>query len=109
MKSIQELAHALGLDADDIRDLLQSFLEMTRQDIVEMRKACADGDYAGLKAKGHSIKGAALNLSAEEIGALALQIERIAPEEDAAAIAEAVERLAALLDQFEGFLREGEQ
>ena len=72
---IEGIAEELGLEAEDVRRLVLTFLESTEQDILLLGEAFSEGDAEKLRAAAHHIKGAAANLELNEIAEAAKEIE----------------------------------
>ena len=72
---LQKLAERLGLDLEDIRELLELYVETTTSDIAELKGAIEAKDAQLAHAKAHSIKGASGNLGLSEIYELAKGID----------------------------------
>lgn len=72
---VRTLAEELGLEEEDVRRLVLTFLDSTEQDLVLLGQAFSDQDAETLRATAHHIKGAAGNLELSEITKAALAIE----------------------------------
>ena len=72
---ITTLAEDLGLEEEDVRRLVLTFLDSTEQDLVQLTQAFSDQDADKLRKTAHHIKGAAFNLELSEIAEAALAIE----------------------------------
>jgi len=72
---LQKLAERLGLDLEDIRELLELYVETTTSDIAELKGAIEAKDAQLAHAKAHSIKGASGNLGLDEMYNLAKEID----------------------------------
>ena len=94
---ITTLAEDLGLEEEDVRRLVLTFLDSTEQDLVQLTQAFSDQDADKLRKTAHHIKGAAVNLELSEIAEAALVIEEKAgcgiAEDPAAHIAHIRNRL----------------
>jgi HPt (histidine-containing phosphotransfer) domain-containing protein len=75
---IAAMAAELGLEEEDVRGLVRTFLDSTEEDLVQLRRAYSEGDAEKLGSIAHHIKGAAANLELSEIAEAALAIEEIA-------------------------------
>jgi len=75
---LEKLAQRLGLDVEDIRELLELYVETTTSDLAELKGAIKAKDAELAHAKAHSIKGASGNLGLDEIYELAKEIDDIA-------------------------------
>ena len=72
---LEKLAERLGLDVEDIRELLELYVETTCSDLAELKGAIEAKDAQLAHAKAHSIKGASGNLGLSEISELAKEID----------------------------------
>ena len=62
-----KLAERLGLDVEDIRELIELYVETTTSDLAELKGAIEAKDAELAHAKAHSIKGASGNLGLDEL------------------------------------------
>jgi CheY-like chemotaxis protein len=67
----------MGGDHDLLRDVVQLFLDDCPQRLAAIRQAIDRCDPAGLRAEAHTLKGAAANLSAEELADAARTLEQV--------------------------------
>jgi HPt (histidine-containing phosphotransfer) domain-containing protein len=72
---ISSIAEELGLEVDEVRGLVLTFLTSTEEDLLELAQAFSEGDAEKLGAVAHHIKGAAANLELNEIAEAAKGIE----------------------------------
>jgi HPt (histidine-containing phosphotransfer) domain-containing protein len=63
-------------DRDGIADVLELALETTRRQLTIISSAVDDRNAAAVQAAAHAIKGAALNVGAEETAKHAAELER---------------------------------
>lgn len=70
-----DLASRLGIDEEDMKELVELFIITTLSDIGKIRKGISDNNPADAAAASHSIKGAAGNLGFDEIFRLAGNME----------------------------------
>ncbi len=75
---LKKLAERLGLDVEDIRELIELYVETTTSDLAELKGAIEAKDAELAHAKAHSIKGASGNLGLDEMYALTKKIDDIA-------------------------------
>jgi len=76
MISVDEIALEQGLEPEDIIEFLHDFVAYTNgEELPALREAVTAGDFAGIKQRAHSIKGAALNLKLDQIASFARSIE----------------------------------
>ncbi len=76
--NILDYAEALTRTLDDeelLVELLQELISMGPESIENIRKAKNAGDFEGVRAEAHKIKGAAANLSANAFSRVALELE----------------------------------
>ncbi len=72
---IAALAQELGLEEEDVRRLLLTFLDSTEQDLLQLGRAFSEKDADQLQATAHHIKGAAGSLELNDIAEAAKAIE----------------------------------
>ena len=70
-----DLASRLGIDEEDMKELVELFVTTTLSDIEKIRKGISDNNPADAAAAAHSIKGAAGNLGFDEIFSMARDME----------------------------------
>jgi HPt (histidine-containing phosphotransfer) domain-containing protein len=70
-----ELKEKLGLNAEEMTELVSLFVETCRQDLQRMGMALDSQDARGVSEAAHSIKGAAGNMRFESVYELARSIE----------------------------------
>jgi HPt (histidine-containing phosphotransfer) domain-containing protein len=75
MISIEEKAREIGIDEGLVLELFLEFVEHSNKDVAELKDCLSKGDHNAVLQIAHSIKGAAANLRAYEIAALAKEIE----------------------------------
>lgn len=78
--NITNLAENLGLDEEDIKELLELYVDATSSDLKELKAAVADADIQKAHSKAHSIKGASGNLGLFDFYELAKKIDDQARE-----------------------------
>jgi HPt (histidine-containing phosphotransfer) domain-containing protein len=78
---------------DDVRALLGLFLEARRADLARLDAALAAGDFAAIRAVGHTFKGSCEPFGFAEAGRIGAALEEAAGRADR----EAVDGLAARL------------
>jgi len=72
---LKKIAERLGLDVEDIRELLELYVETTTSDLAQLKRAIETKDAELAHAKAHSIKGASGNLGLDEMYELAKEID----------------------------------
>lgn len=75
---LEKLAERLGLDVEDIRELLELYVETTTSDLAELKEAFEAKDARLVHEKAHSIKGASGNLGLDEMYNPAKEIDDLA-------------------------------
>jgi len=75
---LEKLAERLGLDVEDIKELLELYVETTTSDLAQLKGAIETKDDELAHAKAHSIKGASGNLGLDEMYELAKEIDDLA-------------------------------
>jgi HPt (histidine-containing phosphotransfer) domain-containing protein len=87
------LADDLGLEEEDVRRLILTFLDATEQDLVELDRSFSEQDAEKMRETAHHIKGAAGNLEFSEIARMALELE---DEARSGMIADPTDRIASI-------------
>ncbi|MCU0229872.1 MAG: Hpt domain-containing protein [Acidobacteria bacterium] len=103
-----DVADGLSRAGDDrafYRELLDLFLEDTRQRLGQLEMAVSAGDLEQVADVAHSIKGAAASLAAERARALAWSIESRGRAGDGAGLAALTRDLAAEIERVAAFAR----
>jgi HPt (histidine-containing phosphotransfer) domain-containing protein len=78
--NLKELALELGMEQDEMRDLLLIFIEASESDLDKLQQAVAEGDAKRAADAAHSIKGASVNLGFNDIFSVAKNLEQKARE-----------------------------
>lgn len=73
----------LGGDWDLYMDVLNEYCEHYRNFLSEVKKLIADKDFATARRLAHALKGAAANVSADNLNTAALQLESACADENA--------------------------
>ena len=74
----KKLAERLGLDEEDIKELLELYMEVTASDLAELKEAIDAKDAQLAHAKAHSIKGGSGNLGLDKMYEMAKEIDDLA-------------------------------
>ena len=86
------LAGEFGMDDAEIDEMLSMFSESLTRLLDDIEDCIASGDAGRLKDAGHTLKGVAANIGAEQIASLGKDIEEIGktgqPEQAAGQLAE---------------------
>ncbi len=90
-----ELMERLGGDREVMREIVAIFCHSTPELVSDIRAAIDVRDLTRLRASAHTLKGAAGNLSAKRLAALALELEDAGQSSDVARAAHYFPRLAA--------------
>jgi HPt (histidine-containing phosphotransfer) domain-containing protein len=98
--------HELGLldDPKFTAEVLGSFLRDGLQTIKDLETAIQAQDAAACELLAHRMKGASLNLGAEELGSIALAMETLARDGDLSKTAPLIEQLHAEFERVRAFL-----
>ena len=90
----------LNNDVDDYLHLLQKFVHNHKSDLKKMEKMLELGSWDEIRLKAHAVRGAALNLGAQDLGNALTQVEQASLAKDSAQISEnlnfAKKKMAAL-------------
>ena len=78
--NLKELALELGMEQDEMRELLVIFIESSESDLVKLKQALIEGDAKQVADAAHSIKGASANLGFMDIFSVAKNLEQKARE-----------------------------
>ena len=78
---LKGLAADIGLDEEEMLELVELFFETSTSDLERLKKALDQNDAKTVAEAAHSIKGAAGNMRFEEIYEQTRQIEKNANEE----------------------------
>jgi PAS domain S-box-containing protein len=89
-----ELMERLGGDGEVRQEIVAIFRHSTPELVAEIRMAIESRDLTRLKSAAHTLKGAAGNLSAKRLAALAMEIEQAGHASDVALAAHYFPRLA---------------
>ena len=74
--NLKELALELGMEQDEMRELLEIFIESSESDIERLQQAVVEGDAKRVADAAHSIKGASANLGFRDIFSVAKNLEQ---------------------------------
>jgi len=75
---LSRLEIALGGDTSMIGDILEMYESTAAADLQALEQAVNDGNADGATRKAHSLKGASANVGADQVAALAAEIEHAA-------------------------------
>ncbi|MBL0717578.1 MAG: Hpt domain-containing protein [Desulfosarcina sp.] len=75
---IADLVDNLGLDIDDVKELLELYVTATASDLESLREAIGNNDAKIVHERAHSIKGASGNLGLTDFYELAKEIDDLA-------------------------------
>jgi histidine phosphotransfer protein HptB len=73
--NVKELSENLGLEKDELLDLVKLFVKTSAYNVTDLAKALETGDAEEVVKASHSLKGAAGNLRFQEIYECAKLIE----------------------------------
>jgi HPt (histidine-containing phosphotransfer) domain-containing protein len=88
--NLKELALELGMEQDEMRELLVIFIESSESDLVKLKQALIEGDAKQVADAAHSIKGASANLGFMDIFSVAKNLEQEARENSLEGLADEV-------------------
>lgn len=71
------LLDAVGDDRDLMNQVITMFINSTRNDVSILREAIAKNDSNAVRSAAHHLKGSLLELSAKDLVAMALRLERM--------------------------------
>ncbi|MBT3227233.1 MAG: hypothetical protein HOE30_16465 [Deltaproteobacteria bacterium] len=74
--SLQEAADRMGLDLEDLQEMIGEVLEDCSNKAVLLKAAVSDKKATDVKAIAHDIKGSTANYGLQEISDLALNLEQ---------------------------------
>ncbi len=83
----------MGLEDEDIRELLAMLRESTATHIERAEKQLARQDWTGLNRTGHSVKGSAANLGATALSEAGKSLEFAAKEQDGPGCSAAIQAI----------------
>ncbi len=92
----QRLAHHLGMEEEEVLELVSLFVDITQKDLGKIRKSILDNAAPDAASAAHSIKGAAANLGFDHIADLATSMEQRAREGRLTGILPLVDQVAQL-------------
>ncbi len=76
LKSMQLAAERMGLDLEDLQEMINEVLEDCDQKARQLKDAIAAHDEEKIKSIAHDIKGSTANYGLQEASTLALEIEK---------------------------------
>ncbi len=88
--NLKDLALELGMEQDEMRELLEIFIESSESDLVKLKQALIEGDAKQVADAAHSIKGASANLGFMDIFSVAKNLEQKARENSLEGLADEV-------------------
>jgi HPt (histidine-containing phosphotransfer) domain-containing protein len=75
MRALEKLKRVMGGGDDDLRELIESFLEEAPVLVAALERAYAESDLAGARRAAHSLKSNARDMGASELGETCARIE----------------------------------
>ncbi len=78
MLDLELLAAKLEFDLEDVRMLLNMFLENANKSMITLENAVIENNFNEIKNSSHAIKGSASNLMLEDITTLSSKMEELA-------------------------------
>lgn len=91
--------------ADDMRLVMDHFLDQLPRDVEQINSACEAGDALALKHAAHSLKGASILIGALSLSHLCLKIETNARQDDLKSAQELLPKLHYIVDKTSSSLR----
>ena len=91
-------------DEEFLMEVLEGFIGNVTSQIKLIRQAISDGDAEAVRREAHSIKGGAANLAANELSAIAFDLENIGKSGVLGECIEALERLEQEFFRLEHFV-----
>ncbi|WP_141734590.1 Hpt domain-containing protein [Oligoflexus tunisiensis] len=82
---LQPLLEAVSDDPDIMSQVIQMFIQSTRENLEAIREAIQNHDAKAVKCSAHHLKGSLLEFSAQKAVALSLQLEKLGATEQLAA------------------------
>ena len=76
IKDIQESADRMGLDLEDLQDMMEDVLEDCLQKAIVLVQATEEGKSTQVKEIAHDIKGATANYGLLKASSIALELEK---------------------------------
>lgn len=84
---------------DDLKDILQVFVETAPNEVAAMQETLAKGDAEGLRLHAHTLKGSAANVGASLLSQQSKEIEESAKVADLSGIGDGLTELENTLNQ----------
>jgi HPt (histidine-containing phosphotransfer) domain-containing protein len=81
MLEIEKIADDIGISVEAYKKLCRTFLENSRKDLAELKKAIEAEDRPAVRSRAHHVKGAALNIDLTKLSELAKGLEKTAETE----------------------------
>ena len=106
---LEKLAERLGLDVEDIQELLKLYVETTTSDLAELKGAIEAKNAQLAHIKAHSIKGASGNLGLDEMYNLAKEIDDSARVNSLDRLEEGIQVLEEKFNSFVKEFKKGDQ
>lgn len=101
---LKGLAADIGLEEEEILELVELFFETSTSDLDRLKKAMDQNDVKTVAETAHSIKGAAGNMRLQKIYELARQIEKDANEKTLDGVMANVDSIDQELQKISAFL-----
>jgi signal transduction histidine kinase/CheY-like chemotaxis protein/HPt (histidine-containing phosphotransfer) domain-containing protein len=71
----------VGDDSESVREILQTFVDSMERYLTTVGAAVGKRDAVAIRRATHGLKGAAASVGAEEVAAIAMQLECVAPQQ----------------------------
>lgn len=82
----------------DLEELIPSYLELTRNDVNNIRQSLVQQDFETVRRAGHTLKGSGSSYGFDAISGLGAKIEEYAKSRDTGKISEFTNQLEQYLD-----------
>jgi HPt (histidine-containing phosphotransfer) domain-containing protein len=76
LNSMLEAAERMGLDLEDLQEMINEVLEDCQEKAVRLKEAIVSGDSGTVKKIAHDVKGSTANYGLNSISALAFDLEK---------------------------------
>ena len=104
--NINEALERIGGDKEFLFELLDEFAQQVDENLPLLKKAINDGDFDNIKLIAHSLRGAAGNLSINEMHQALTEIEALVSSRENAKMALFLDKIDAQQSDLRGFLKE---
>lgn len=92
LKSMEEAADRMGLDLEDLQEMINEVLEDCTMKSAKLKEAINSGDAASIKSIAHDIKGSSANYGLKTASEIAYSIEKNSENPPTGAVDELIEQ-----------------